>query len=202
MLWVGLTGGIATGKSTVSRYLRANGFAVVDADVLAREVAQNGTPAHHEIIQAFGPGAVSADGALDRKKIGSIVFKDRAQLRILESILHPRIRELANAKRRELEAAGAKIAFYDVPLLFEKNMEPIFDLIAVVACSPERQLEHLMKRNGLSRIEAERRIGAQLPIAEKVARADFVLLNEGTITSLEADVDVLIEKLRAHQAKT
>jgi dephospho-CoA kinase len=202
MLWIGLTGGIASGKSTVSNLLRARGYAVVDADHLAREVVQIGAPAHSEIMQAFGPDVFLESGELNRKRVGEIVFKDRTRLSQLEAILHPRIRELTTRRRNELKALGQKIAFYDVPLLFEKNMESLFDAVVVVTAKPEVQLERMMKRDGFSLEQATQRLDAQIPIGEKAKRAGYVIANDGSPASLEQAVDKCLAELRTHQAQT
>jgi len=200
VLWIGLTGGIASGKSSVSRLLRQKGYTVVDADELAREVAQKGTPAHFEIVTVFGPNAVLPNGELNRAKIGEIVFKDRSRLADLERIIHPRVRTLAAEKRAELAAKGENLAFYDIPLLFEKKMQTLFDRIVVVVCSPEIQLERLMKRNQFSFEEAERRIRTQMPIGEKAKLAADVIENHGGLAELEREVDGFLKKI--HQAQT
>lgn len=200
MLWIGLTGGIATGKSTVSRLLRARGYAVIDADQLSREVVQIGTEAHREIASAFGPDAISDSGELDRKKIGAIVFSDRSKLALLESIIHPRVRRRAQELRDELAAEGREVAFYDVPLLFEKNMKGLFDRTVVVACSPETQLRRLILRDGFPEEEAKRRVASQIPIAEKTKLADDVIRNEGGMDELEKAVGDYLAKL--HHAQT
>ncbi len=200
MLWVGLTGGIASGKSSVSRLMRQKGYAVIDADELAREVAQKGTSAHSEIVTAFGPDAVLPSGDLNRAKIGEVVFKDRSRLEELEKIIHPRVRALAAQKRLELEGKGVEFAFYDVPLLFEKKMQPMFDRVVVVICSPELQKQRLMARNHFTPDEAERRIFAQLPMTEKAVLADDVIENNGDLVALERAVDDYLKIL--HQAQT
>jgi dephospho-CoA kinase len=202
VLWIGLTGGIASGKSSVSNLLRARAYAVVDADQLAREVVQIGTPGHADVLQAFGPDVFLKSGELHRKKVGELVFKDRTQLTRLEGILHPRIRELATKRRRELEALGQKLAFYDVPLLFEKSMESLFDVVVVVRADPAVQLERMMKRDGFTRDEAERRLQAQMPIGEKAKRTPFVISNDGSPQDLAREVDECLQKLKRHQAQT
>lgn len=200
MLWIGLTGGIACGKSSVSRLLRQRGYAVIDADELAREVAQKGTPAHSEIVTAFGPDSVACDGELNRAKIAQVVFSDRTRLAELERIIHPRVRALSDQRRKELEARGEKMAFYDVPLLFEKKLAPLFDRVVAVVCRPELQKERLMARNSLSADEAGRRISAQLPLAEKAKLAHHVIENNGSLEELETAVDRFLDSL--HQAQT
>jgi dephospho-CoA kinase len=204
MHWIGLTGGISTGKSTVAETLRARGCPVIDADQLAREVVQRGTEGHDEVIAAFGPGAVSESGELNRKKIGEIVFRDSGQRAKLEQILHPRIRALAEQRRQDLESQGHELAFYDVPLLFEKRLQDFFDRTVAVVCSREEQLRRLMARDGLGREDAERRITAQMPIEDKVRLADDVIRNEGSREELERAVDVYLNRLKAlsHQAQT
>lgn len=189
MLWIGLTGGIATGKSTVSRLLREKGYPVVDADLLAREAVQIGTKANLEITRVFGPDAVLEGGELNRARIGQIVFSDPAKRLELEAIIHPEIRRLAAERRKSLSEQGVAVAFYDVPLLFEKNMQELFDQIVVVASSPELQKLRMMARDGFSAAEADKRLSAQLPIAEKVAGADFVIENESTLEDLKRAVE-------------
>lgn len=196
MLWVGLTGGIGTGKSTVTRILRQAGIPVVDADVLAREVVRAGTEGHSEVIQAFGPASIDSNGELNRKEIGMKVFNDRAKLEVLERIIHPRVRALCLQEKTQLAAAGNTMAVYDVPLLFEKKLEDTFDQVVVVTCDPQVQINRLMKRDGLSEDEAIRRIAAQLPLEQKVKAAHFIIHNNGSAIDLEKRVLDLIAKLR------
>jgi dephospho-CoA kinase len=195
MLWIGLTGGIASGKSTVSRFLRERGYAVIDADVLAREAVQSGTAAHSEIVKIFGADAVLSSGELNRERIGSVVFSDQSKLKILEGIIHPEVRKLALEKRSELEKQGRKLAFYDVPLLFEKDMQPLFDSVTVVACSPAVQKQRLIARNGFAPDEADRRIASQISMEKKITLAATVIRNDGTFSDLEARVADYVKAL-------
>jgi dephospho-CoA kinase len=195
MQWIGLTGGIACGKSTVSQILRRRGLVVIDADILAREVVRSGMPAYSEIKQVFGPDAVLAEGGLNRKKIAELVFNDPEKLKILEKITHPRIRILAESQRAELLRQGVALAFYDVPLLFEKNLETGFDRTLVVACAVEVQLARVMRRDGLSRGDAELRLKAQLPMQEKISRANDVIQNNGSLVDLEREVSLYLGRV-------
>jgi len=195
MLWVGLSGGIACGKSTVAKILRTRGFAVIDADVIAREVVSQGSAAHAEIAQIFGADSISADGELNRSKVATHVFANRDQLRKLESIIHPLVRAKTEVLKQELMARGVPLAFYDVPLLFEKKMQGLFDRIIVVTSTPELQLSRLMARNHLTEAEAVKRISAQLPLAEKIAGADHVIENSGNTLALELAIDSLLNLL-------
>lgn len=200
MKWIGLTGGIASGKSTVSRIIVNSGIPVIDADQLAREVVRPGSEGYEEVIQAFGLSAVSADGELDRKVIGEVVFRDKSKLAVLESIIHPRVRRLAEERRRELESKGYSIAIYDVPLLFEKKMKPLFDSVITVVCAPDIQLKRLMDRDKIEKEEALRKISAQLTMTEKAAQSDHVIENNSDLEALERSVKTLIKSL--HHADT
>ena len=188
MRWIGLTGGIASGKSTVSRILIDEGLAVIDADLLAREVVAPGTDGYREVVALFGEGAVFEDGSLNRALIGSIVFADRSRLAALEAIIHPRVRARSLELRSYFDAAGCDVAFYDVPLLFEKGMREMFDRVVLVTCSPETQLTRVMARDGLSREAALARVAAQMPMAEKVSLADIVIENDGGLQELRTAV--------------
>ncbi len=199
---VGLTGGIATGKSTAARRFARAGLAVIDADRLARDVVRPGTPALAEIAAAFGPEVIRPDGSLDRERLGRIVFADpRARAR-LNAIVHPRVHE--EAERRFAEARRRHpggVVVYDVPLLFETGSEGRFDLVIVVYTPRAVQEARLAARDGLDLAEARRRVDAQMDIDEKAARAHVVLENTGTPADLEGQVDALVERIRRHNAR-
>lgn len=193
---VGLTGGIATGKSTFAAELRARGAPVIDADALARAAVAPGTPALAEIAQAFGPAVLGPDGALDRRRMGAIAFADPAARRRLEAITHPAVRAAMLAETARLAAAGHPLAFYDVPLLFEIGLDRELDSVVVVWAPRAVQEERLARRDGLSPAEAAARLAAQLDVEEKAARADFVVENAGPLAALGAKADRLLADLR------
>jgi dephospho-CoA kinase len=194
---VGLTGGIATGKSTLAAALRALGVPVVDADQLARAVVAPGAPALQAIVREFGSGVLALDGTLDRKALGALVFADPDARRRLEAITHPAIRQAMVAETARLAGAGHDLAFYDAPLLFEVGLDQAMALVVVVDAPPEAQLRRLAARDGLSWAEAEARLAAQLPVAEKAARADVVVENGDETVPLGPRAARLVADLRA-----
>jgi dephospho-CoA kinase len=194
---VGLTGGIASGKSTFAARLRERGAAVLDADALAREAVAQGSPGLAEVVQAFGPDVLAPDGALDRKRVGERVFADPAARARLERIVHPRVRAAMREAVGRLAAAGAEVAFYDVPLLYEAGVDREVDLVVVVWAPRAVQLARLAARDGLRGAAAEARLAAQLPLDEKAARADAVVANDGPPEALGAKADALLAALAA-----
>lgn len=206
MLTIGLTGGIATGKSTVSALLRQAGFPIVDADIVAREVVEPGTPTLEKIKLAFGPGIID-NGVLDRRKLGQIVFEDGAQLKKLNDIMQPAISSAMADKINFWRLQNVPILVLDVPLLFERDYDKnkLVDKIIVVTASEEIQLSRLENRDQLSNMEARNRVKAQLPMSQKIARADYVIDNNGSIEELQKQVTVLIKKIKeiasTHDAK-
>jgi dephospho-CoA kinase len=185
---IGLTGGIASGKSTVAVLLERQGAAVVDADRLAREVVEPGEEALAAIVAEFGAKVLNSDGSLNRAALGEIVFADPAARRTLEGITHPAIRKRAQERLDRLEQTGTPVAFYVAPLLFEAGLAPRFKEIWVVSVTPETQLERLMARDGLERAAALARIASQMPMEEKRERGTLVIDNSGTRDDLEAEV--------------
>ncbi len=197
MRLVGLTGGIATGKSTFARALAALGAPVIDADRIAREVVARGTPALSAIACAFGGEMIGPDGELDRKRMASQVFADPAARARLEAIVHPAVREAMRRETARLAAEGRPLAFYDVPLLYEVGMDRQVDAVAVVWAPRDAQLARLRARDGLSQVEAEARLAAQIPVDEKAARADFVVVNDGDPAAIRAKAAAFLAELSA-----
>ncbi|MFD1773137.1 dephospho-CoA kinase [Paenibacillus rhizophilus] len=193
---MGLTGGIASGKSTVSAILAEKGAKVVDADAIAREVMLPG----HEVLAAvakhFGEGILLPDGTLNRSKLGEIVFNDPEALKALNGMTHPAIRRITRERMQALEKeAPERLVIADIPLLFESGQEDMFERILVVYAPREIQLERLMKRNGLTREQAEARLDSQMDIELKRAKADFVINNSGDVADTERQIAVLWDRL-------
>ena len=191
---LGLTGGIASGKSTVAGMFAARGVPVLDADQLLREVQEPGRPAHAEIAAAW-PEALAADGTIDRKRLGGIVFADPAARARLEAITPPRIRALSDERLAALAAAGHPLAIYEASLLVEGGRHEELDGLIVVRTAPATQLDRVLARGGLSRAQAEARIAAQLPLADKLRVATHVIDNDGDRAATEAQVESLLAAL-------
>ncbi|GIL18460.1 MAG: dephospho-CoA kinase [Oligoflexia bacterium] len=163
-------------------------YPVVDADRIVHELYFPGTETYRQILMAFGPEFQKPDGSLDRLKLGQRVFSNPKDLQTLESILHPAVRKKVEQLKNEFTKQGRTVAFYDVPLLFEKNLEKDFDAIVVVTCSEETQMKRLMQRSHLSREDALKRLSAQVPLEKKIQGADFVIENQGSLRELEEEV--------------
>ena len=194
MRLIGLTGGIATGKSTVARMLADHGATVVDADELAREAVRPGEPAFALVVERFGPDVVQADGALDRARLGEIVFADAAARRDLERITHTRVIELMQERIAAALAGGAPLVVVDIPLLFESAREGLFEGVLLVYAPPEVQIGRLRERNGLDEESARRRLAAQLPIDGKRDRATWIIDNAGDLDATRHAVDAWWER--------
>lgn len=198
MLRVGLTGGIGSGKSEVSKRLSAQGAIVIDADQIAREVVAPGTDGLAEVVAAFGPGVLGPDGSLDRPKLGDLVFADPQLLAKLNAIVHPRV----GARMRELEntAGPGAIVVHDVPLIAENQLADAYDLVVVVDVPPRIQLDRLVRLRGMSREQAQARMAAQATREQRLAVAGMVVDNSGSLAELDRQVGDLWTELRRREA--
>jgi dephospho-CoA kinase len=195
MLKLGLTGGIASGKSAVATILRELGFPVLDADSISHKLMEPGQTAHDEILQAFGADLSDASGRIDRHKLAAIVFADPSKLAKLNSILHPRVDQIIFDQLDAWQKSGAhSAAFVEAALLIEAGMAPRLDGLVVAWCTPEQQLERLRAR-GMSEMEARRRMAVQLPIDEKLKHATHTINCSGTLEETRAQVQALAAKL-------
>ena len=191
---VGLTGGIGSGKSTVARLLAEHGAAIIDADQLAREAVAPGSPALAQLVARFGQGVLTADGALDRPRHGALVFGDDEARRALNAIVHPEVARLAAQRIQDLIAAGAPLVVYDVPLLYENALEKVLPEVIVVDAPLDVRCARIAARDGLDSPAIAARIAAQLPLEEKVRRADHVIDNGGTLEATRAAVEAWVSR--------
>ncbi len=182
---IGLTGGIASGKSTVSSVLEGLGVGIVDADRLAREVVSVGSDGLREVVETFGAGVLAPDGSLDRAKLGALVFGDEEARRKLQAITHPRIARLGAERISALQASAAPYVIYDAPLLVEVGAHKGFAALIVVAAGEPTQIARLRARDGLTDDQSSQRLAAQLPLARKIEVADYVIHNDGSLADLE-----------------
>ena len=197
MKLVGLTGGIASGKSTVAKILQNLGAAIVNADDLARAVVEPGREAWREIVAAFGTDVLQSDQTLDRQKLRTLIFNQPEARKRLESIIHPRVRALAEERIRQYASAGYPVVIYEVPLLFEGKLQEWLRPVILVACNIETQTARLQKRDHLTAADAEKHIAAQMSLAEKRRLADYVIENNGSLADLERQTREILERLKA-----
>ena len=188
MKWIGLTGGIASGKSTVGKILKDFGIPVIDADLLSREVMAIGGAAYEKVVRTFGEEMLTPHKTIDRAKLAKRIFSDNRQRQLLESIVHPKIHIETELRRKELKEQGIKIAVNEVPLLFENGLETQYDKVLVVYCSEEQQLQRLYLRERISPSEVLLRVHSQISIEKKKSLASFVIDNTGSLKDLEASV--------------
>jgi dephospho-CoA kinase len=190
---IGLTGGIGAGKSAVSQLLVERGAVLVDSDRIAREVVAPGTPGLAAVVAEFGPGVVAPDGALDRPALGAVVFADPERLRALNAIVHPLVR----ARSQELEAAAAEdaVVVHDVPLLAENGLAPLYEKVVVVDADEQVRLDRLVGLRGMTESEARARMAAQADREQRLAVADYVVVNNGSLAELAEQVEELWTKL-------
>ena len=196
MLLVGLTGGIGSGKSTVARLLEKRGAVVFDADLLAREAVEPGTPGHAAVMERFGADVLAPGGELDREALASIVFADPAARRDLEQIVHPEVRRLF-AEGSEAYRDTDRVVVFSAPLLVETGMHTAFEVLVVVSATVATQIERLMRQRGMSEPSIRARIDAQAPLEDKAAAADVLVDNEGSLDELESQVEQLWNDLSA-----
>jgi dephospho-CoA kinase len=193
-LVVGLTGSIASGKSTVSNMFREKGVTVIDADVEARLAVEPGEPAYKEIIESFGKDVLLEDGSINRAKLGSIIFNDAEKRRKLNSIVHPDVRRRMEEKRNQAVKNKEELVIMDIPLLFESDLTHIVDKVLLVYVDAKTQLRRLMERNHFSEEEAKARIHSQMPLSEKVLLSDAVIDNSGSITETKHQLEETLKK--------
>lgn len=199
MLRLGLTGGIASGKSAVAAMLRELGFSVLDADSLAHRLIERGQPAYEEVLREFGSAIINGQGRVDRAKLGAVVFADRARLDRLNAIVHPRVAEVVQRQFDEWQREGTRdAAFVEAALLIESGIRQRLDGLVVAWCRPEQQIERLAAR-GLSEDEARRRIAAQMPVEEKLRHATEKIDCSGTLEQTRQQVESL--GVRLHRSK-
>ncbi len=191
MKLIGLTGGIGMGKSTATEYLRQQHVPVIDTDVIARQIVEPGQPALAELAAAFGPAVLTAEGALNRAALAQIVFADAEKRRVLEAILHPRIRQVWQTQAKAWRDEGQLVGVVVIPLLFETEAAPNFNATICIACALPTQQERLSKR-GWSEAQIQQRIAAQWPISKKMALASYVVWSEGQVEVLKEQLDRIL----------
>lgn len=196
MLWIGLTGGIASGKSEATKLLKSMAFPVIDADLIAHQVVERGTPGLKSVVDHFGAEILNPDGSLNRKKLGQIVFTSTDQRLALENLLHPLVQQEVQRQKHQYAQNGKSIAFYDVPLLFEKNLQGQFDKVVLIFSSLDLQKSRLRQRDQLSDLEIENRLQSQIPLIEKEKKSDFVIYNDHDLAHLEKQLKDLVAQLQ------
>jgi dephospho-CoA kinase len=195
MIKIGLTGGIASGKSSVAQILIQDGIKVINADDISHRLLEKGTATYRKILEIFSADILENDGTINRKNLGHLVFNNNEALKNLEQILHPVIIQEIIEQMRLMANAGFKIVVAEVPLLFEVGMEELFDYIWVVSATPDEQLQRIINRDKLSAVEAKQRLNNQLPLTEKEKRAHVVIYNNKDIHSLEIQIKQLLKTL-------
>ena len=195
LLTVGLTGGIACGKSNILRQFGRLGAYTIDADKLAREVVEPGRAAYRDVVATFGPHILRNDGTLDRKRLGSLVFADPEKRERLNQILHPLIIEEEDCRMARLRQSGPAVVVVDAALMIEAGTYRRYQVIVVAFCPPELQVERMMRRDGLSRREALQRLESQMPIRKKATYGDYVIDTSGSLEKTAEEVERVYEKL-------
>ena len=196
MKWIGLTGGMGTGKSTVASMIQTLGYHVLNADKNAHRALQKDSPLFPEIIKVFGDKILGPDGEINRKQLGDIVFADKFMLGKLEAITHPYIQNETAKERDALSKSGTEMAFYDIPLLFEKKLEKKFDKIVVVTTKKDLQIQRAMERTKLSHEDIRKRLANQMSMETKAKMADYLIRNDGSLEELKMKVQDLLLQLK------
>ncbi len=191
---IGVTGGIASGKSTVSKMIMEKGYTVIDADLASRAVVEPGEEAYRQIVEFFGAGILREDGTLNREKLGNIIFNDKEKRLKLNSIVHPAVRRFMDESKERAFSDGETVVFLDIPLLFESKLTKMVDCTLLVYVNEEVQLKRLMRRNGYSEAEALSRIRSQMPLDEKKQLADAILDNNGSESETKRQLEELFQK--------
>lgn len=192
---IGLTGGIASGKSTVTDYIQRLGYPVVDADVIARKISEKDQEGYRKIVEEFGDGVLLESGEIDRKALSSIIFSDREKRDKLDALIHPIVLRKSLEEFQKYKLVGFKMSFFDVPLLYEAGFDAYCDSVIVIYTDENTQLERLMKRNGFAKEEAAMRIKSQMPLRDKIKKAEAVIDNSGSIQDTYRQIDNLISLL-------
>lgn len=196
MKWIGLTGSIGSGKSTVAKLLLGFGYTVIDADAVAHEGLKSGSTTYFEIINHFGKSILNSEGEINRRELGKLIFSNENEKKWLENLIHPMVQMRVQEMKRSLELKKHKIAFYEVPLIFEKNLMDQFDRIVVVWVSELVQKDRLKLRNNWTDLEIKQRIDSQWPVTDKIRKSNFTINNDGSLDELKIKVSDLIHKLK------
>ncbi|WP_251716948.1 dephospho-CoA kinase [Lactobacillus agrestimuris] len=196
-LILGLTGGIATGKSTADHFLKQKGIPIIDADQIAHDLYQVGKPAWKEIKDQFGREYLNSDQTINRKKLGQLVFNDQNELELLNKITHPLVHEEINRQIKQEISKKSRLVILDIPLLFESHAEKMCDQVLVITLPEKMQITRLMERNNLTKEQAIARIHSQMPLSEKEVKATYVISNSGTVNDLYEKLDNLLNKIEA-----
>jgi dephospho-CoA kinase len=195
MKWIGLTGGIATGKSTVKKLIEGQGVSVIDADLISHQLTEVGATGYEKVLSHFGNEVLNADQTLNRSALGKIIFNNLEKRNQLESLLHPLIQTEVLRQKNLLADAGQRICFYDVPLLFEKKLEAQFDLIVLIWCDPHLQKHRLKLRNHLTQDEVEARLASQMRMSSKIYHSHYCLDNSSDLRALQKQVEQLFKTI-------
>lgn len=197
MIWIGLTGGIASGKSTVAELLRKRGLPVIKADEIVHSLLRDDPETYSLVLGHFGSGVLGHDQSINRKKLGEVVFGNSSHLKALEAILHPRVRDRVASLKAQFAGAGESKVLYEVPLLFEKNLQADFDFVILVACREDVQVQRLMKRDEIQEEAARARVNLLWSLERKRPLSDFIIENNGDMTDLQQQVDQVLVQLNA-----